>query len=156
MKPLLNSEIDDPTTSYIVFLKLMSLTTSYLVFLSYIVLLSFHNEKLSWRHFWKYSVCRCPVFVTATNESTSQYSETWWKHTLRKLAFHFLSNWMGYDHGDSFPFNFGPNGFPFASRSKGKLSSRSYPIQFDSKWKTSFLSVTHFIYQVLSCIPHHD
>ena len=25
---------------------------------------------------------------------------------LRKLYFHFLSNWMGYDHGDSFPFAF--------------------------------------------------
>ena len=28
--------------------------------------------------------------------------------TLTKLAFHFLSNWMGYDHGDSIPFDFEP------------------------------------------------
>ena len=26
--------------------------------------------------------------------------------TLRKLYFHFLSHWMGYDRGDNFPFNF--------------------------------------------------
>ena len=25
--------------------------------------------------------------------------------TLRKIVFHFLSNWMGYDRGDSFPFD---------------------------------------------------
>ena len=33
--------------------------------------------------------------------------------TLKKLYFHFLSNWMGYDHGDSFSFDFEPNGSPF-------------------------------------------
>ena len=27
-------------------------------------------------------------------------------YTLRKLCFHFLSNLMGYDRGDSFPFDF--------------------------------------------------
>ena len=47
---------------------------------------------------------------------------------------------MGYDRGDSFPFDFEPNGFPFDSKSKGKLSPRSYPIQFGRKWNTSFLS----------------
>ena len=26
--------------------------------------------------------------------------------SLRKLEFHFLSNWMGYDRGESFPFDF--------------------------------------------------
>ena len=31
--------------------------------------------------------------------------------TLRKLAFHFRSNCMGYDRGDSFPFDTEPNGF---------------------------------------------
>ena len=40
---------------------------------------------------------------------------------------------MGYDHGDSFPFDFEPNGITFGSKSKGKLSSRSYPIQFEIK-----------------------
>ena len=28
---------------------------------------------------------------------------------------------MGYDRGDSFPFDFEPNGFPFGSKLKGKL-----------------------------------
>ena len=48
---------------------------------------------------------------------------------------------MGYDRGDSYPFDFEPNGIPFASKSKGKLSPRSYPIRFERKWKYSFLSV---------------
>ena len=48
---------------------------------------------------------------------------------------------MGFDHGDSFPFNFEPNGIPFGSKSKGKLSPRSYPIKFEWKRKYSFLSV---------------
>ena len=35
-------------------------------------------------------------------------------HTaMRKLYFYFLSNQMGYDRGDSFPFDFEPNGSPF-------------------------------------------
>ena len=61
--------------------------------------------------------------------------------TLRKLYFHFLSHWMGYDRGDSFPFDFEPNGFSFGLKSKWKLSPRSYPIQCERKWKYSFLSV---------------
>ena len=48
---------------------------------------------------------------------------------------------MGYDRGDSFPFDFEPNLIPFGSKSKGNLSSRSYPIQCERKWKYSFLSV---------------
>ena len=48
---------------------------------------------------------------------------------------------MGYDLGDSFPFHFEPNRFPFGSKSKGKLSPRSHLIQFERKWKYSFLSV---------------
>ena len=48
---------------------------------------------------------------------------------------------MGYDRGDSSPFDFEPNGFPFGSKSKRKLSPRSYPIQCERKWKYSFLSV---------------
>ena len=47
---------------------------------------------------------------------------------------------MGYDGGDSFPFDFEPNGTPFGSKSKGKLSPRYYPIQLERKWNTSFLS----------------
>ena len=45
---------------------------------------------------------------------------------------------MGYDRGDNFPFYFEPNGIPFGSKSKGKLSQRSYPIQFERKY--SFFS----------------
>ena len=47
---------------------------------------------------------------------------------------------MGYDRGDCFPYDFEPNGFSFGSKSKGKLSPRSYPIQCERKWKHSFLS----------------
>ena len=48
---------------------------------------------------------------------------------------------MGFDLGDSFPFDFEPNGIQFGSKSKGKLSPRSNPIQFERKWNTRFLSV---------------
>ena len=44
------------------------------------------------------------------------------KRTPRKLYFYFLSHWMGYDCGDSFLFDFEPNGIPSGSKSKGKLS----------------------------------
>ena len=47
---------------------------------------------------------------------------------------------MGYDRGDSFPVDFEPNEIPFGSKSKGKLSPRSYPIQCERNWKYSFLS----------------
>ena len=46
---------------------------------------------------------------------------------------------MGYDCGDSFPLDFEPNGT--GSKSKGKLSPRSYLIQCERKWECSFLSV---------------
>ena len=61
--------------------------------------------------------------------------------TLRKINFYFLSHLMGYDHGDCFPFAFEPNWIPFGSKSKGKLSPGSYPIQCERKWKFSFLRV---------------
>ena len=48
---------------------------------------------------------------------------------------------MGYDRGDSFPFDFERNGNPFGSKLKGNLSPRSYPIQCEWKWKHSFFSV---------------
>ena len=52
---------------------------------------------------------------------------------------------MGYDRGDSFPFDFEPNGIPFGSKSKGKLSPRSDPIQCERKWKCSFVSVNGYL-----------
>ena len=48
---------------------------------------------------------------------------------------------MRYDRGDSFPFDFEPNGNPFGSKLREKLSRRSYPIQYERKRKCSFLSV---------------
>ena len=33
-----------------------------------------------------------------------------------------------YDRGDSFPFDFEPNGVPFGSKSKGKMFPRSHVI----------------------------
>ena len=45
---------------------------------------------------------------------------------------------MGYDRSDSFPFDIEPNGNPFGSKWKGKLSLRSYPIQCERKWKYKF------------------
>ena len=50
---------------------------------------------------------------------------------------------MGYDRGDSYPFDFEPNGIPSGSKSKGKLSPRSYPIQYEMKWIYSFLREEH-------------
>ena len=60
-------------------------------------------------------------------------------HALRKLYFHFTSHWMGYDRGDSFLFDFEPNGFPFGSKSKGKLSPWSYLIQYKRRLLLGFL-----------------
>ena len=51
---------------------------------------------------------------------------------------------MGYDRGDTFPFDFEPNGVPFGSKSKGKVSPRSYPIQCERKYKYCFLTVPVF------------
>ena len=53
---------------------------------------------------------------------------------------------MGYDRDDSFNFDFEPNGIPFISKWKGKLSSRSYPVQFEKKWKSSFFSLDQLEY----------
>ena len=40
---------------------------------------------------------------------------------------------MENDRGDSFPLDFEPNGIPFVSKLKGKLSPRSDTIQFERK-----------------------
>ena len=52
---------------------------------------------------------------------------------------------MGYDRGDSFPFDFEQNGIQFCSKLKGKLSLRSYPIQCERKWKHSSSSLSVII-----------
>ena len=56
-----------------------------------------------------------------------------WVYSVHWEIYITNSYWMGYDCVDSFPFNFEPNVIPFGSKSKGKLSPRSYPIQFESK-----------------------
>ena len=45
---------------------------------------------------------------------------------------------MGYDRGDRLPFDFEPNENPFGSKSKRKPLPRSYLIQFERKWESSF------------------
>ena len=48
---------------------------------------------------------------------------------------------MEYDRGDILPFDFELNRNPFGLKSKGKLPPRLFPIQYERKWKHSFLSV---------------
>ena len=79
------------------------------------------------------------IFISLSSSNNRQWRQES-KIALRKLHFHFLSNWMGYDRDDSFPFDFESNGIPFGSKSKGKPSPRLYPIQCGRKWKCSFLS----------------
>ena len=59
---------------------------------------------------------------------------------------------MGYDCGDSYPFDFQLNWFPFGSKSKGELSPRSYPIQCERKWKYSFLGVVSLTFMTVISI----
>ena len=58
---------------------------------------------------------------------------------------------MGYDRSESFPFDFEPNGVPFGSKLKGKLP-RSYPIQYERKWKYSSVSARSEMLR--HCIPN--
>ena len=53
---------------------------------------------------------------------------------------------MGYDRGDSFSFDFEPNEIPFGSKSKGKLSQRSYPIRSERKWKFHFSQCSELLF----------
>ena len=88
----------------------------------------------------------------------------WWKHftaapdwtfaskcfnsfTLRKIDFHFLSNGEEYDCGDSFLFNFEPNGFPFGSKSvKRKIVTT---IIFSSIWTVMEINFSECIFLFL-------
>ena len=45
----------------------------------------------------------------------------------------------------SFRYSRQPNRNLFGSKAKGKLSPRLYPIQFERKWETSFVSVIHLM-----------
>ena len=66
-------------------------------------------------------------------------------YTLRKIYFHFLSHWMGYDRGDSFPFDLEPNGFPFGSKWKTVTQNCNHDhIPFNVKGKgMQVFSVLH-------------
>ena len=59
---------------------------------------------------------------------------------------------MGYDRDDSFPFDIELNESALGSKSKGKLSPRSYHIQFERKWNSSFLSLQELIHECISLI----
>ena len=64
---------------------------------------------------------------------------------------------MGYDRGDSPPSDFEPNGNPFGSKLKVKLSPQSYPIQYERKWNISFIIVCivlRFIWDVRKWYVH--
>ena len=64
---------------------------------------------------------------------------------------------MGYDRGDSFPFNFEPNGNPFGSKSKGKLSPRSVDhIPFNVKGKGNKVSSVCIYMCIYMCIYIHS
>ena len=55
--------------------------------------------------------------------------------TLRKLYFHFLSNWIEYDRGDSFPVDLEPNGKVqnvLLSNVKGKINI-VFSVQYGTK-----------------------
>ena len=59
---------------------------------------------------------------------------------MNQMDFHLVHNQKENSPYDQIPFYYEPNGFPFGSKSKGKLSPRSYPIQCERKWKHSSLS----------------
>ena len=64
---------------------------------------------------------------------------------------------MGYDRGDSFPFDFVPNGISLGSKSRGKLSPRTHNILFERKWKSSFLIAlpsTRIVYSAVGTRRH--
>ena len=82
--------------------------------------------------------------------------------TLRKLYFHFLSRWMGYDIMVTvYPSILNQMEFHLVQKIERKtVIMISYPIQRERKWKYSFLSVCYsyehlcfrmYIYGSLSC-----
>ena len=81
-------------------------------------------------------------FGLIQQNSESGFSE--WKifEKTEKTSIEFPFKWNGIWSRWQFSLRFSePNEFPFVFRIERKLSPRSYLIQFDSKWNTSFLSV---------------
>ena len=67
-------------------------------------------------YWYEFSIDKKNPYGAVTTERANNASRTAAgivSPSLRKLVFHFLSNWMGYDRGDSFPFDFEPNENPF-------------------------------------------
>ena len=60
------------------------------------------------------------------------------RDTLRKLFFHFLSQWMGYDRGDSFIFNFKPNGIHLVQNRKENCHHNYIPFIVKGNGKIVF------------------
>ena len=62
--------------------------------------------------------------------SGKKKSRVWMRRYTQKKDFHIILKWLEHDRGDSFPLHFQPHGFSFGSKSKGKLSPRSYSMKF--------------------------
>ena len=67
--------------------------------------------------------------------------------TLRKLEFHFLSNWMGYDRGDSFPFNLNQMDFHLVQNQKEKCHHDHIPFNLKGNrmWVFSVRGLSEFL-----------
>ena len=63
-------------------------------------------------------------------------------HRNVQVTFDFLGLFYLFDRGDTFTFDVGPNGIFVWSKSKGKLSPRSYSLQFEKEYKSIFLRVS--------------
>ena len=83
-------------------------------------------------------------------------SNLWIKHSLKNRFPVSFKIETEYNCGDIFPLDFEPqNGIPFCSKSKGKLSSRSYSIQFERKWKSIFQSVAYHSHEKFKLIKNN-
>ena len=101
------------------------------------------NNK-SFRHqFWLHRAAITVAPYERPLISAFNIALNWWAGLCTEktsIPFPFTLNYI-WSWGQ-FSFRFSePKGFPFGSKSKGILSPRSYLIQFERKWNTSFLSV---------------
>ena len=92
--------------------------------------------------------------------------------TLKKLYFHFLSHWIGYDRGDSFPYTLDgiwswwqfffrfsePNGIPFGSENRKEICHHDH-IPFNVKgngnivfsvWRLQGIIYLLYIYNIFA------
>ena len=102
------------------------------------------NNK-SFRHqFWLHRAAITVAPYERPLISAFNIALNWWAGLCTEktsIPFPFTLNYI-WSWGQ-FSFRFSePKGFPFGSKSKGKLSLRSYPIKCERKWKYSFLNGT--------------